>query len=176
MRVASLLAAGTEIVCALGCQDQLIARSHECDFPATVQALPVCTEALIDATQSSAAIDRQVKTAARDALSIYRVDREMLRVLQPDVIITQTQCEVCAVSLRDVEAAVCDLLDQSARIVSLEPHALADIWRDIARVAAALGLPDEATATIGALQARLDALAALTSRWPAPTVACIEWI
>jgi iron complex transport system substrate-binding protein len=175
-RIVSLLASGTEIVHALGCGERLVGRSHECDFPAAVRALPVCTEALIDATQSSAAIDRQVKTAARDALSIYRVDRELLRALQPDVIITQTQCEVCAVSLRDVEAAICDLLEQPARIVSLEPHAIADIWRDIARVAVALGLPDRGAATIGELRARRDALAAQTSGWPAPTVACIEWI
>src|SRR3954451_15782831 len=155
MRVASLLAAGTEIVCALGCEDQLTVRSHECDFPATVQALPVCTEALIDATQSSATIDRQVKTAARDALSIYRVDREVLRALQPDVIVTQTQCEVCAVSLRDVEAAVCDLLERPARIVSLEPHALGDIWRDIGRVAEALGVPGRAAPLVARLEGRL---------------------
>lgn len=175
-RVVSLLASGTEIVHALGCGDWLVGRSHECDYPASVQTLPICTEALIDATQSSAEIDRQVKTAARDALSIYRVDRAVLRVLQPDVIITQTQCEVCAVSLRDVEAAVCDLLEQPARIVSLEPHALADIWLDIERVAVALGLPDRGAAAIGTLRARLDRLAMQTSRWPAPTVACIEWI
>lgn len=175
-RIVSLLASGTEIVHALGCGDWLVGRSHECDHPAAVRALPVCTAALIDATRSSAEIDRQVKTATRDALSIYRVDREVLRALRPEVIITQTQCEVCAVSLRDVEAAVCDLLDQPARIVSLEPHTLADIWRDVARVAAALGLPDGGAATIAALRARLDDLAARPGRRPAPTVACIEWI
>jgi iron complex transport system substrate-binding protein len=176
MRVVTLLASGTEIVSALGCGDLLVGRSHECDYPPSVQSLPICTEALIDATQSSAAIDRQVKTAARDALAIYRVDRDLLKLLQPEVIVTQTQCEVCAVSLRDVEAAVCDLLEHPAQIVSLEPHALNDIWRDIARVASALDVPAHGTALITQLEERLVALRAQTAHLPSPTVACIEWI
>jgi len=176
MRVVSLLAAGTEIVCALGCQNLLVGRSHECDYPPDIQSLPSCTAALIDATQSSAAIDRQVKTAARDALAIYRIDRNLLKALQPDLIVTQTQCEVCAVSLRDVETAVCDLLEHPAQIVSLEPHALGDIWRDIALVAAALHVPERGAALVTQLEARLAALRAQTKHQPSPTVACIEWI
>jgi iron complex transport system substrate-binding protein len=176
MRVVTLLAGGTEVVHALGCGDLLVGRSHECDYPSEALSLPVCTEALIDAAQSSADIDRQVKTAARDALAIYRVDRDLLKTLQPEVIITQTQCEVCAVSLRDVEAAVCDLLDRPARIVSLEPHALGDIWRDIARVADALGVPERGATLVAHLEDRLAALRARTEGLPPPTVACIEWI
>lgn len=176
MRIVTLLASGTEVVHALGCGGLLVGRSHECDYPPGVLALPVCTEALIDAAQDSAAIDRAVKTAARDALALYRVDRDILRALQPDVIITQTQCEVCAVSLRDVEAAVCDLLDKPARIVSLEPHALGDIWRDIARIAGALGVPERGAALIARLEGRLADLRARTAPLPSPTVVCIEWI
>lgn len=175
MRVVTLLASGTEIVHALGCGDLLVGRSHECDYPPEALSLPICTEALIDATQSSAAIDRQVKTAARDALAIYRVDRDLLKVLQPDVIVTQTQCEVCAVSLRDVEAAVCDLLEHPARIVSLEPHALGDIWRDIERVADALDAPERGAGLVARLEGRLAALRAQTTPLPSPTVVCIEW-
>ena len=176
MRVASLLAAGTEIVCALGCRDWLIVRSHECDYPPEVHALPICTEALIDATQESAAIDRAVKGAVRDALAIYRVDRDLLKALQPDVIVTQTQCEVCAVSLRDVEAALCDLLEQPATIISLEPHALGDIWRDIILVADALGVPERGAALVTQLRGRLTTLHDHIASRPAPTVACIEWV
>lgn len=176
LRVVTLLASGTEIVHALCCGDLLVGRSHECDYPPEVRALPVCTEALIDASQGSAAIDRAVKGAVRDALAIYRVDRDLLRALQPDVIITQTQCEVCAVSLRDVELAVCDLLDRPATIVSLEPHALGDIWRDIAQVADALGVPERGAALVAGLRDRLADLRARTASLPAPTVACIEWI
>jgi iron complex transport system substrate-binding protein len=175
-RIVTLLASGTEIVHALGCGDLLVGRSHECEYPPDVLSLPVCTEALIDATRSSAEIDRQMKTAARDALAIYRVDRDLLKMLQPEVIVTQTQCEVCAVSLRDVEAAVCDLLEYPARIVSLEPHALGDIWRDIARVAEAIGVPERGAALVARLAGRLAALRAQTEPLLSPTFVCIEWI
>lgn len=175
-RVVTLLASGTEIAHALGCGGLLVGRSHECDYPPEVGSLPVCTEALIDATQGSAAIDRAVKSAVRDALALYRVDRTLLKALQPDVIITQTQCEVCAVSLRDVEAAVCDLLDRPAQIVSLEPHALGDIWRDVARVADALGVPERGAALVAQLRGRLAGLRARTVGLSAPTVVCVEWI
>ena len=175
-RVVTLLASGTEIIHALGCGDLLVGRSHECDYPPDVRALPVCTEALIDAMQDSAVIDRAVKGAVRDALAIYRVDRDLLRALRPDVIITQTQCEVCAVSLRDVELAVCDLLDRPAKIVSLEPHALGNIWRDIALVADALGVPERGTVLVARLRGRLADLRERTAPLPAPGVVCIEWI
>src|SRR5947209_3183151 len=101
-RVVSLIASATETVAALGCEERLVGRSHECDFPAAVQRLPVCTAAKIDIHAGSADIDRQVKSLLADAVSIYAVDREVLERLQPDVILTQSQCEVCAVSVRDV--------------------------------------------------------------------------
>src|SRR3954466_14851750 len=107
-RIVSLIASATEIVCALGFEDQLVGRSHECDFPESVKRLPVCTAPKFDVTGSSLEIDRRVKALLQDATSVYRVDADLLRQLRPDVIVTQAQCEVCAVSLRDVEAAVCD--------------------------------------------------------------------
>ncbi len=176
-RVVTLLASGTEIVCALGCGERLVGRSHECDYPPEVRSLPVCTAALIDATQSSAAIDRQVKTAARDALALYHVDREVLKALQPDVIVTQTQCEVCAVSLRDVERAVCSWLGACPRLVSLAPNALADVWGSIEQVAEALGVPERGEELIGRLRGRMAAVAEKARALPGrPTVACVEWV
>ncbi|MDP9354122.1 MAG: cobalamin-binding protein [Chloroflexota bacterium] len=176
-RVVSLIASSTEIVCALGCEDRLVGRSHECDYPPSVRRLPVCTVPLIDPSASSAEIDRQVKTVLRDALSVYHVDGDLLRELQPDVVITQSQCDVCAVSLKDVEAALCVWLDARPHLVSLEPNALADIWRDIQHVADALGEPERGRAVIDRLQGRIAAVADRATVLPGrPTVACIEWI
>src|SRR5258706_15613682 len=103
--VVFLLPFASEIICALGCGNQLVGRSHECDFPPEVQSLPVCTEAKLNAQASSAEIDREVKSLLRDGLSIYRVDAEKLKQLRPDLILTQSQCEVCAISEREVAEA-----------------------------------------------------------------------
>lgn len=178
-RVVSLIASSTEIVCALGCREWLVGRSHECDFPADVADLPVCTEAkiLVEGT-SAKQIDEQVKDAVRDALSVYRVDAAMLQELAPDVILTQSQCEVCAVSLKDVEEAVCELVGSRPEIVALEPNALADVWEDIRRVARALGIVERGEALIADLKSRMEEIAgrassiATTDR---PRIACIEW-
>lgn len=176
-RIVTLIASATEIVCALGFRDQLVGRSHECDFPASVAALPVCTEPKLRTGVSSREIDAQVKRILTDALSVYRVHTETLRALQPTVLVTQSQCEVCAVSLRDVETALCNWIESRPQIVSLEPNCLADVWQDIRRTAAALGTPERGEQLIAALQQRMSAIAAQArSIAHQPTVACIEWI
>jgi iron complex transport system substrate-binding protein len=176
-RIVSLIASATEIVSALGYEDQLVGRSHECDFPESVRRLPVCTAPKFDVHGSSADIDRRVKATLQDAVSVYAVDRELLQRLQPDVIVTQAQCEVCAVSLRDVEDAICGWLGSRPRVVSLNPNDLADLWNDIGLVAAALGVPDRGAELIQRLQGRMQAIAdraqGLAER---PTVACLEWL
>src|SRR5438132_4769544 len=106
MRIVSLIASATEIVCALGFEDQLVGRSHECDFPPSVRRLPVCTAPKFDVHGSSLEIDQRVKSVLQDATSVYRVDEDLLKRLRPDVVLTQSQCEVCAVSQRDVETAL----------------------------------------------------------------------
>src|SRR2546421_2762208 len=161
-RIVSLIASATEIVCALGLEDQLVGRSHECDYPESVQRLPVCTEPRFNVEGSSYEIDQRVKAILQESLAVYRVHADMLKQLRPDVIITQTQCEVCAVSLRDVEQAVCGWLDSRPRIVSLAPNALADVWLDIHRVADALGAPERGDQLIGRLQQRMAAIAGKT--------------
>lgn len=176
-RIVSLIASATEIVCALGYESQLVGRSHECDFPPAVSRLPVCTEPKLNAEVTSAEIDSQVKRILIDALSVYHVDAEKLRALRPDVVITQSQCEVCAVSLKDVERALCTWMDSRPQIVSLEPNALADVWRDISRVAEALGEPARGDKLITRLQQRISAVSERASTLlQGPTVACIEWI
>jgi iron complex transport system substrate-binding protein len=176
-RVVSLIASATEIVCALGLEEHLVGRSHECDYPPTVQRLPACTAPRFDVHGSSADIDRRVKDVLRDALSVYRVDSEKLGQLRPDVIVTQSQCEVCAVSLRDVEQAVGSWVTSRPRIVSLHPNALADVWTDIGLVAEALGVPERGRELNERLQKRMAEIARRTHTLPdRPGVACIEWI
>ncbi len=138
-RIVSLIASATEIVAALGFEDRLVGRSHECDFPASVGRVPVCSSSKVNVDASSRAIDTQVRSIVAEALSVYRVDAQLLDRLAPTVIVTQTQCEVCAVSLADVERAVCELVCSEPEIVSLEPMGLGDIWRDIAAVATVPG-------------------------------------
>lgn len=176
-RIISLIASATEIVCALGFESQMVGRSHECDFPASVKRLPVCTSPKFEVEGLSYEIDQRVKAILQEALSVYRVDAELLERLQPTHIVTQSQCEVCAVSLKDVEEAVCQFTSSRPVIVSLEPNALADVWSDIRRVAAALNAPERGEELVASLRSRMDEIAAkaqtATSR---PTVACVEWI
>ena len=176
-RIVSLIASSTEIVCALGFGDQLVGRSHECDFPPWVQRLPVCTGPKFATDGTSYEIDQRVKAILAEGLSVYRVDAERLRALAPDVIVTQSQCEVCAVSLRDVEQAVCEWIESRPRIVSLEPYALADVWRDIATVATALGAAQRGVELVTRLRGRIEKIVeparGLRER---PSVAVVEWI
>src|SRR5215207_7242973 len=158
-RIVSLIASATEIVCALGGEEWLVGRSHECDYPPSVRRFPICTEALIDPSQPSGEIDRQVKATLRQALSVYRVHTDVLQELQPDVIITQAQCEVCAVSLKDVERSLATWLASRPHLVSLEPNALADVWGDIHHVAKALSVPERGAALAAHLQERIATVA-----------------
>jgi iron complex transport system substrate-binding protein len=176
MRVVSLLPSATEIVCALGAADALVGISHECDYPPRVRGLPTLTRPKVRVDGASGEIDREVRALVARGLSVYEIDVERLAALAPDVIVTQQQCEVCAVSFAEVEAAVRTVLPSSAVIVSLTPCALDDVWRDILRVADALGCPDRGTALVAGARARLDGLAARTAGLGRPTVACVEWL
>jgi len=177
LRIVSLIASATEIVCALGFEDQLVGRSHECDYPASVKLLPQLTSPKFEVEGTSAEIDQRVKSILQDALSVYRVDARKLEELKPTHIITQSQCEVCAVSLKDVEQAVCELTNSKPVIVSLEPNSLDDVWVDIRRVGEALGAAERAEHLIDELESRIDDVVQRT-HWleSNPTVAYIEWI
>lgn len=176
MRIVSLLPSATEIVCAVELRDALVGRSHECDFPPGVERLPALCEPKVPIHGASVEIDRAVRRLVADGLSVYRVDAEALRALAPDVIVTQTQCEVCAVSEADVVAATCDWAGSRVRIVSLAPARLDDVFTDIERVGAALGAAARGTSVVASLRARLAALAARTRELPRPGIACIEWL
>lgn len=176
MRVVSLIASSTEIICALGFEKNLVGRSHECDFPLSVKKLPVCTEVKFKTDQSSAEIDKSVKRILSEGLSVYRVKPEMLASLKPDIIVTQIQCEVCAVSEKDVMDAVCNFVDTKPKIVSLNPNALQDIWEDIRRVAKAFKASEKAETLIAQLKNRMSQVEVKAKQLPKPRVAMIEWI
>lgn len=175
MRIVSLIASATEIVHALGHGNELVGRSHECDWPPEVTRLPKVSAPRFVTAASSGAIDRAVKERVRDALSIYEVDAALLKTLRPDVIITQTQCEVCAVTPADVERAACEL-SGAARIVALEPNALGDVWDDIRTVAAALGDQQSGEALVSSLRKRVMQIALKSAQLTRRTVANIEWL
>lgn len=186
-RIVSLIASSTEIICAMGFEKQMVGRSHECDYPPSITHLPVVTEVKFPTQASSREIDNQVKRIVREGLSVYRVKPEMLRQLKPDVVVTQIHCEVCAVSKKDVEKALCTFLNQrqgrvegatqAPLIVSLEPNALNDVWEDIRRVAQALDAPQKGEELIVRLQSRMDKISRKAATiFNKPTVACIEWI
>ncbi|HWL07808.1 MAG TPA: ABC transporter substrate-binding protein, partial [Planctomicrobium sp.] len=151
--------------------------SHECDFPESVRSLPVCSEPRIDVNASSGEIDRQVRAAVTDALSIYKISIDELSRLQPTHLITQSQCEVCAVSLEDVQQAVCQMIGSQPKIISHNPMKLAEIWNDIRTTALALNVESRGEELIGSLQQRLEAVReSVSQRTVKPRVVCLEWI
>jgi iron complex transport system substrate-binding protein len=175
-RIVSLIASASEILNSLGLTRDQVGRSHECDFPPEIAALPVCTAPAFATGGSSAEIDQRVKAQIANALSVYEVSREMLDQLQPTHVITQTQCRVCAVSLDDVERALIGWVSSRPKLIALEPNALADVWSDIRRVADACGVPERGERVVEMLQGRMREISGRACNSPRrPRVACIEW-
>jgi len=174
LRIISLIPSATEIVAALGLGEKLVGRSHECDYPAQVQHLPICTAANLNSEEQSREIHDQVTALLQSALSIYRLDLEQLKHLRPTHILTQAQCEVCAVSLADVEQALGQMTQPSMQVISLQPSRLEHIWQDMEQVAVTLGCSHQLI--IAQLQSRItqyqQQLGNISRR---PTVACLEW-
>lgn len=176
-RVVSLIASATEILHELGGGDLQVARSHECDWPERVLDLPALTCAKFKvAGATSAEIDQSVKSLIAQGLSVYEVDADAMRALAPDVILTQDQCEVCAVSLADVERAVATWNACSANVISLRPHTMADIYGDNQRIADAIGKPEAGQALNQRMQQRLADIAGLVAGREKPKLAFVEWI
>lgn len=176
-RIVSLIPSATEIACVLGFRERLVGRSHECDFPADVEALPTLTQPMLDPTRTSREIDASVRALVQDGLSVYRVDALRLRELAPDVILTQDQCEVCAASLADVEAALEAWSGVRPTLVSLRPRSLGDVFADFQRVADALGAGERGRSVAAGLANRLSDVGERTGRMrERPSVVCIEWI
>lgn len=175
-RIISLLPSATEIVCALGCGGQLVGRSHECDFSAEVTSLPVCTESKLLPYSSSRQIDEQISNLLGASLSIYRLNTRLMQELKPDLILTQSQCDVCAASEADVAKALGNWPGSPPQILSLTPHRLADVWEDIRRVAAVLGVAEPGREVLRALKNRCVDVIEKACLLQRPSVACLEWL
>lgn len=154
-RIVSLLPSATELVCALGARAQLVGRSHECDFPADVKNLPACTSARLESTRPSDAINQQVATLSQQEEPLYRIDSGQLQALRPDVIITQAQCAVCAVSEGEVRSIIAKWPGNHPQIVTLATQRLADVWTDMQQVAEALQIKDQGLIIVSALKNRV---------------------
>ncbi len=176
-RIASLLPSATEILCALGLADRIVGVSHECDFPPEIVGRPVLTEPKLDPRGTSKEIDAAVQRLVRDGLGVYRIRDAALAAARPDLIVTQQQCEVCAVSFDEVREAAVRLLDGPVEIVSLQPNRLEDVFDDFGRVARAADVEAAGARLVEHGRERLrglgSRLAAARSR---PRVACIEWL
>ncbi|HEX6588623.1 MAG TPA: cobalamin-binding protein [Longimicrobiales bacterium] len=176
MRIASFLASGTEIVHALGLGDALVAISHECDFPADVLDRPRLSRPRFDpAGLDSGAIDRAVRDAMARHGSVYEVDGALLERLQPDLVLTQGVCEVCAVPTPGVIDEV-RTRGVAARVESLDAHTLADILDSIAQVAAAAGVPERGARLAASLRARIELVRDAVKGASRPRVLAIEWL
>lgn len=174
MRIVSLLPSATEIVCALGLADQLVGVSHECDYPPAVQRLPKVTRTLIPTDATSGEIDRLVSEQLKTTKALYQLDQPLLKELRPDVIVTQSLCDVCAVSPNEVQMALAQLPGRP-RVVNLEPQSLDGLFEAVRQVASAVGL--SADDTIRQLRGRVDAVAArLATVTARPRVALLEWL
>lgn len=176
LKIVSLLPSATEIVAALGLTESIVGRSHECDYPPEIAALPVCTQARLNSQEPSNQIHDKVNEILQSALSIYEIKTDILQQLAPTHILTQDQCEVCAVSLKDVEQAVATLTHNQPKIISLQPNLLADLWSDFERVADELGvesrrLVEDSKARVKICQQKTEKLSPMER----PSVACIEW-
>jgi iron complex transport system substrate-binding protein len=176
LRIVSLIPSGTEILATLGLTHAIVGRSHECDYPPEIQKLPVCTAAHLHSHAPSGEIHNQVNDILQSALSIYQVKTDVLEQLQPTHILTQDQCDVCAVSFPEVEQAVASLTHSSPQIISLQPNLLEDVWTDIERVGQLFGV--DSVKVLENLEARVKICEQRVqgmSLNELPTVACIEW-
>ena len=177
IRIVSLLPSATEMVAALGFGHCLVGRSHECDHPPDVSGLPVLTRPKLDPGLPGAAINRRVRDLVEQALSVFQVDAEALRLLRPDLIVTQTQCAACAVSERQVAEALADWAGPQTRVVALNPAGLDEVWDDLRRVAEAMDVPERGAVLIAEMIERLKALRAPPEAASiGPSVVSIEWI
>jgi iron complex transport system substrate-binding protein len=176
-RVISLLPAATEIVSALGALDQLVGVTHECDHPADVARLPRVTSSAVDRDAASGAIDAEVRALASTGAAVFTLDTTLVASLAPDVLLTQSVCDVCALPQSEVDRAVSALAPPPA-VVSLGGTTLDGVWDDVRRVGDAIGQRERADALITSLGARMRRVheTLKAARAPRPRVAVIEWL
>ena len=172
MRIVSLLASGTEIVCGLGAGEWLVGRSHECDNPPWVKRLPACTQPAFDVSMSSRQIDEEVRRRLKSGEPLYHVDTERINALEPELLITQEHCHVCAVTPADVERAGCVVAPQ---VLALQAGSLEGIFEGVFSIGRALGREEDASGLVARMKGRIDAVARAVKHRKTPTVVALEW-
>jgi iron complex transport system substrate-binding protein len=176
MRICSLLPSATEILYALGLGDSVVGVTHECDFPADAATKPALIRPRVDPHAAAGEIDRQVSELVARGESIYAVDVELLRSLEPDLIVTQDLCHVCAASPDDLAAAL-TRLPRMPRVLTLTPHSLAEVWNDVRQVGDATQRRREAQGIAITLEQKVAAIEAKVAQAKTrPRVLCLEWL
>jgi iron complex transport system substrate-binding protein len=180
MRIVSLISSGTEILFALGLGEQVAAVSHECDFPPAARRLPRATRCWIDSSRPSDDIDRQVRERLAAGQPLYDTDDELLCRLAPDLIVTQAQCDVCAVRFASVLELVQSRPElRDTRVIPLNPQSIEDVLADVGRLAQVANAETAGEQLRGQLQSRIDIVTQGTVQLATserPRVVCIEWV
>jgi iron complex transport system substrate-binding protein len=179
VRIVSLLASATEIICSLGLRDSLVGVTHECDYPADVVGLPIVTRSAIPHDASSIEIDRLVREQLETSTALYSLNVELLDELRPDVIVTQALCEVCAVSESEIKDTICQLTTQP-ELINLEPMCLKDVFDTLLLVGNVTNRMSIAESVVNSLKARVRRVKILTETHIKtdnyPKVVFLEWI
>lgn len=176
MRIVSLLPSATDITCVLGLRDQLVGRTHECDWPPGIESVPVMTRSVLEPSKmSSREIDAAVGASAHSGSSIYNLEHEALAAAKPDLILTQELCDVCAVSYESVTAAA-RMMDIGTKVISLEPSSLEDILSNIKTIGALTDTEDHAHQVVTELRARLQAVREAVHGRERLSTVCVEWV
>jgi iron complex transport system substrate-binding protein len=177
MRICSLLPGATEVVAALGLADDVVGVSHECDYPPAMRQKPVLVTPAIDAERSdSAGIDRQVRDTLAEGKRLYALDERQFAQAQPELVITQDLCQVCAVTSGQLERAI-QQLPKQPRLLTLNPGSLTDVIQDVERIGAATGQTDRGAAFAASLRSRLETICKRVSTAKTrPKVVCLEWL
>jgi iron complex transport system substrate-binding protein len=175
VRIVSLVPSATEMLFALGLGPELVAVTHECDYPAAARQLPKVTRDLLPSGLSSAEIDAAVKERTLAGESIYELDADALHELEPDLIVTQALCSVCAVSYDDVRA-VAEEIETQPMVISLDPHTVGEVLGDARTLAQATDRKDAAVDLIRDASARIDRVRLLTRHARRLTVVALEWL
>ncbi len=176
MKIVSLIPSATEIISALNLCDNLVGISHECDYPTEILKLPRLTTSRIKTEQSSLKIDNDIKKILEQSLSVYEVKSDLLKELDPDVIITQSQCSVCAVSLKDVEECLIKFINKEPLLIDLKPNTFEEVLDDINLIGKKLNKKEESNFLVKNIKNEINKIKVKTSNTKIKNVLCIEWI
>ena len=176
MKIVSLIPSATEIVCSLGLINNLVGISHECDYPRGIEKLPKLTKSKVDVDETSYNINENIQRILEKGLSVYEVDSDLLQKIDPDVIITQSHCSVCAVSIEDVKKCLNLWLKKKPILIDLKPNYFKDVISDILFVGEKLNAPNEALKVVEMINREINVIKKKLSSTNTKNVLCIEWI